>query len=89
MVFFDGKFYLFYTGYPIEFGVDGHSAFIVAEPGPVVHNGEIFLYFTTFGADAELGASLQVIGLFRSDDGTLRLSFFSPACCLYLWYYEK
>ncbi len=45
-------------------------AFIVGEPGPVVYNGMIYLYFTTVGADAELGTSLQVIGLTTSADGS-------------------
>lgn len=44
-------------------------AFIVGEPGPVVYNGEIYLYFTTVGADLEVMDSLQVIGLVRSTDG--------------------
>ena len=55
-------------------GTDGDPgndwyAFIVGEPGPVVFNGELFLYFTTVGADAALGTSLQVIGVIRSTDG--------------------
>jgi hypothetical protein len=51
-------------------------AFIVGEPGPVVFNGKIYLYFTAVGADtgADLdmgaGASLQVIGLVTSSDGS-------------------
>jgi hypothetical protein len=46
-------------------------AFIVGEPGPVVHKGELYLYFTAVGADAELGTSLQVIGLVRTIDGSI------------------
>jgi hypothetical protein len=55
-------------------GVDGDPsndwmAFLVGEPGPVVVGEQIYLYFTAVGADAELGTSLQVIGLVRSSDG--------------------
>lgn len=44
-------------------------AFIVGEPGAVVHDGELWVYFTAVGADAGLGTSLEVIGLVRSADG--------------------
>ena len=44
-------------------------AFIVAEPAPVIFNDELYLYFTAVGADADLGAALQVVGLVRSSDG--------------------
>jgi sucrose-6-phosphate hydrolase SacC (GH32 family) len=44
-------------------------AFIVGEPGPVVHNGKIYLYFTAVGANMELSTSLQVIGVTTSSDG--------------------
>lgn len=44
-------------------------AFIVGEPGPVVFDGKIYLYFTAVGADVELGTSLQVIGVTTSSDG--------------------
>ncbi len=112
VVFFQGKYHLFYTGYQYNVGTPeynasspydariGHAvsddgitftrvavnpiiapsgtdadpgndwyAFIVGEPGPVVFNGEIYLYFTAVGADAELATSLQVIGLTRTSDG--------------------
>ena len=113
VVFFKGKYHLFYIGYqypvnspgyiansPGDFRI-GHAvsddgitftrmaanpvvapsgttdtdqsndwyAFIVGEPGPVVYNDEIYLYFTTVGVDAALATSLQVIGLTRSADG--------------------
>ncbi len=111
VVFFNGKYHLFYTGYPYKIGDPlsngsfdfriGHAvsddgitffreavnpvvtpsgtdadpgndwyAFIVGEPGPVIHNGELYLYFTAVGADAGLGTSLEVIGLIRTTDGT-------------------
>lgn len=44
-------------------------AFVVAEPGAVVRNGELYVYFTAVGTSAKLGTSLQVIGLVRSMDG--------------------
>jgi hypothetical protein len=44
-------------------------AYLVAEPGPVIFNGELYLYFTAFGIDFGLGTNLQVIGLIRSADG--------------------
>ena len=113
VVYFNGQYHLFYTGYQYEVGSAGYLAnspgdfrvghavsndgatftraainpivapsgtadtdpsndwyaFIVGEPGPVVYNGEIYLYFTTVGADMEVMDSLQVIGLVRSSDG--------------------
>jgi predicted GH43/DUF377 family glycosyl hydrolase len=44
-------------------------AFIVGEPGPVVFDGALHVYFTAVGADADLGTSLQVIGVTTSADG--------------------
>lgn len=60
---------------------DGNSgndwyAFIVGEPAPVVFKNRIYLYFTAAGADSGSdldmgsGASLQVIGLVTSTDGS-------------------
>ncbi len=43
---------------------------IVGEPGPVVHGGMIYVYFTAVGLDAALGTSLQVVGLTTSADGS-------------------
>src|SRR5215831_2229719 len=40
---------------------------IVGEPGPVVFNNTLYLYFTAVGADTGLGASLQVIGVMTFD----------------------
>ena len=39
------------------------NQFVVAEPAPVVFNGNIYLYFTAVGANAGVGTILQVIGL--------------------------
>jgi predicted GH43/DUF377 family glycosyl hydrolase len=51
-------------------GVSGRfDEFVVAEPGPVVFNNKLFLYFTAVGVDAGLGTSLQAIGVITSDDG--------------------
>jgi hypothetical protein len=43
--------------------------YIVGEPGPVVFNNALYLYFTAVGVDAGLGASLQTIGVVTSTDG--------------------
>jgi hypothetical protein len=40
---------------------------IAAEPGPVVFNNVLYLYFTAVGFDSGLGASLQVIGVITFD----------------------
>lgn len=45
------------------------NQFVVAEPGPVVFNDTLYLYFTALGANIGIGASLQVIGLMTSEDG--------------------
>lgn len=45
------------------------NQFLVAEPGPVVFNNQIYLYFTALGANAGVSTTLQVIGLTRSSDG--------------------
>jgi hypothetical protein len=114
VVYFQGKYHLFYTSYPFMVGDPRHSAldyrvghavstdgvtftrvgtaptvvpsgddadasndwymYLTGEPGPVVFNGELYLYFTTVGIDYGLWASLQVIGLVRSADGVT----FSP-----------
>jgi len=112
VVYFNGKYHMFWTGYQyahgdpdfstsyfrighavsddgIVFARDGSFivapsgtdgdvsndwyAFIVGEPGPVVFNNRIYLYFTAAGADTGpdldmgAGASLQVIGLVTYD----------------------
>jgi len=52
-------------------GVAGDFAeYIVGEPGPVVFNNTLYLYFTAVGVDAGLAASLQTIGVTTSADGT-------------------
>jgi len=51
-------------------GASGDFAqFIVAEPGPVVFNNTLYLYFTAVGVDPTLAASLQVVGVMTSTDG--------------------
>ena len=51
-------------------GASGNfDQYIVAEPGPVVFNNTLYLYFTAVGVDAGLAASLQVIGVVTSTDG--------------------
>jgi predicted GH43/DUF377 family glycosyl hydrolase len=42
---------------------------IVGEPGPVVFNNTLYLYFTAVGFDAGLAANLQVVGVMTSTDG--------------------
>ncbi len=36
---------------------------VIGEPGPVVHDDKIYLYFTAVGADATVDSTWQVIGL--------------------------
>ena len=51
-------------------GVPGHfTEFIVGEPGPVVFNNTLYLYFSAVGVDAALAAGLQVVGVMTSTDG--------------------
>jgi len=47
----------------------GFDEFIVGEPGPVVFNNMLYLYFTTVGVDAGLAVGLQTIGVITSADG--------------------
>ncbi len=118
VVYFDGKYHMFYTGYNVAFdysdpGADltwetadddnapkrfkiGHATspdgitwtrvgaivspsspytdpnfdfnqYIVGEPGPVVFNGKIYLYFTAVGGATEVGTAWQTIGLVKSN----------------------
>lgn len=104
VVQFQGKYHLFYTGYPTTYEdvtsfAIGHATsedglawtrdaeplvqptdptgevnldfdqFVVGEPGAVVVDDELYLYFTAVGANVEVGTTLQVIGLVRSLDG--------------------
>jgi len=46
------------------------AEYIVGEPGPVVLNDTLYLYFTAVGVDAGLAASLQTIGVMTSADGS-------------------
>jgi predicted GH43/DUF377 family glycosyl hydrolase len=58
-------------------GVSGaFDEFVVAEPGPVVFNDMLYLYFTAVGVDPALAASLQTIGVVTSTDG---LAWSQPA----------
>ena len=41
----------------------------VAEPGAVVFNNKLYVYFTAIGADLGVNTTLQTIGLVTSDDG--------------------
>jgi hypothetical protein len=55
-------------------GTDGDPtndwhAYIAAEPGAVVHEEELLVYFTTIGVNAALGTTLQVIGMVTSTNG--------------------
>ncbi len=51
-------------------GIAGNfDEFIVAEPGPVVFNNTLNLYFTAVGVDAALATTLQVVGVITSTDG--------------------
>ena len=104
VVFFNGQYHMFWTGYPdawpslnaMNFKI-GHATssdgvvwtkdaanpvlepsgvlgnfdqYIVGEPGPVVFNSTLYLYFTAVGVDAGLSSSLQTIGVVTSTDGT-------------------
>ena len=60
----DATFLLEPSGIPGDF-----DQYIVGEPGPVVFNNVLYLYFTAVGVDAGLGASLQTIGVVTSADG--------------------
>lgn len=103
VVYFQNKYYLFYTGYSSFTDVttykigyatstDGitwtrvpnvyleptdptgppnlqFNQYTVAEPGAVVFNNKIYLYFTAVGANANVQTTLQTIGLVTSSDG--------------------
>ena len=43
------------------------NQYVVGEPGPVVFNNQIYLYFTATGAAAEVGTTWQTIGLVKSN----------------------
>jgi predicted GH43/DUF377 family glycosyl hydrolase len=43
--------------------------YIVAEPGAVVVNDRLIVYFTAVGADRDLQTTLQTIGMIESEDG--------------------
>jgi len=100
VVFFNGKYYMFYTGYADQANVmdykvgyatsfDGmnwtretnpllvptnpsgapnlqFNQYAVGEPGAVIFNNKIYLYFTAVGVDATLGTTFQTIGLIRA-----------------------
>lgn len=39
---------------------------ITAEPAPIIHNNQLYLYFTAVGANLGVNTTLQVIGLMKS-----------------------
>ncbi len=43
--------------------------YVVAEPAPVVFNGELYLYFAAQGANMDLGTTLFSFGLITTSDG--------------------
>lgn len=45
------------------------NQFVTAEPGAVVFNNRLYVYFTAIGADSGVGTTLQSIGMISSDDG--------------------
>jgi hypothetical protein len=52
-------------------GMSGRfDEFIVGEPGPVVFNNTLYLYFSAVGFDAGVAAGLQTIGVMTSSNGT-------------------
>ena len=67
----DASFLLGPSGTPGDFAQS-----ILAEPGPVVFNNTLYLYFTAVGMDAGLGKALQTIGVVTSADG---VNWSSPA----------
>jgi predicted GH43/DUF377 family glycosyl hydrolase len=50
-------------------GAADFMQYIVGEPGPVVFNNTLYLYFTAVGVDAGLAAGLQTVGVMTSADG--------------------
>ncbi len=46
------------------------NQFVVGEPGPVVFDGKIYLYFTALGANSSVSTTWQVIGLTTYDGST-------------------
>jgi predicted GH43/DUF377 family glycosyl hydrolase len=104
VIFFNGKYHMFYTGYPTNLNDSssykiGHAVssngiswtrdanfllaptnpsgdpnfdfnqYVVGEPGAVVFNGKIHLYFSALGVNQAANGTLQVIGLTTSSDG--------------------
>lgn len=43
---------------------------VIGEPGPVVFNNKIYLYFTAAGGQLDVGTTWQTIGLVTSSNGT-------------------
>ena len=43
--------------------------YLIAEPGAVVFNGKLYVYFTASGADFDLQTTLETIGVISSSDG--------------------
>ena len=109
VVYYKGKYHLFYTGYPVIFNDPfayrvGHASsfdgitwareapantpllapsdptnmtplqtfdqWVVAEPGAVVFNDKIYLYFAATGSNSEVGSTADVVGLSIYDGDT-------------------
>jgi predicted GH43/DUF377 family glycosyl hydrolase len=70
----DGTFLLEPTNPSGSVNMD-FNQFIVGEPGAVVFNGKIYLYFTAVGANVGVGTTLQVIGLTIFDGTTWSTKF--------------
>lgn len=105
VVYFQGQYHMFYTGYPFD-GQDSKSyrilhatsqdgiawakdpvfimgpndpnnatpnltynQYVVGEPGAVVYQGVLVLYFAAIGADIGVGTMLETIGMTYSTDG--------------------
>lgn len=47
----------------------GWRSYLVGEPGAVVHDGRLIVYFSAVGGRMEGGPPLQSLGLITSDDG--------------------
>ena len=120
VVYYDGEYHMFYTGYETVYSDSGNfkighatspdgitwtrqgmilqptdpggavnmdfNQYVVAEPAPVVFNGNIYLYFTAVGANAGVGTTLQVIGLstYNGSTWTSPVQVLEPDQSIYL-----
>jgi predicted GH43/DUF377 family glycosyl hydrolase len=106
VVFFAGKYHMFYTGYTDKDDLStfkvGHATsddgivwtkdlsplieptwtslafdeYVVSEPGAVVFNNKLYVYFAAIGANLSVNTVLQTIGYISSTDG---INWTSPA----------